>query len=70
MMTNGSDGAISGRNTPEGSRRSHPQCVRRERRVASALRRRIDFMFASLICGPAGAAGQRCCAVPAAIGTA
>ena len=37
-----------------------PQCIRRERRVASALRRRIDFMFASLICGPAGTAGRRC----------
>ena len=41
-----------------------PQCTRRERRVASALRRRIDFMFASLICGPAGTAGRRRRPVP------
>jgi hypothetical protein len=47
-----------------------PQCIRRERRVASALRRRIDFMFASLICGPAGTAGWPYCAVVGAIGTA
>ena len=47
-----------------------PQCIRRERRVASALRRRIDFMFASLICGPAGTAGPLCCAVAGAIGAA
>ena len=44
-----------------------PQCIRRERRVASALRRRIDFMFASLICGPAGTAGPPHCAVAGAI---
>ena len=55
---------------PQAPAGATPRCIRRERRVASALRRRIDFMFASLICGPAGAAGQRCCAVPAAIGTA
>jgi len=35
--------------------------------VASALRRHIDFMFASLICGPAGTAGRRYCPLPASI---
>jgi hypothetical protein len=47
-----------------------PQCIRRERRVASALRRRIDFMLACLICGPAGTAGPPRCAVAGAIGAA
>jgi hypothetical protein len=47
-----------------------PQCIRRERRVASALRRHIDFMFASLICGPAGTAGRRYRPLPAPIWTA
>jgi hypothetical protein len=46
---------------------SDPQRIRRERRVASALRRHIDFMFASLICGPAGTAGRRYCPLPASI---
>jgi len=51
-----------------------PQCIRRERRVASALRRRIDFMFASLICGFPASPGRirraACaCAGVAVIGT-
>jgi hypothetical protein len=55
---------------PQGSRRSRPQSNRRERRVASALRRRIDLMFADLICRPTGMDGRPCRTVPAAIGPA
>jgi hypothetical protein len=55
---------------PQAPAGTHPQCNRREWRVASALRRRIDFMFASLICGTAGTAGPPCCAAKGAIGFA
>jgi len=60
---------------PQAPAGATPRCIRRERRVASALRRRTDSMFASLICGADGTTGR---AVPdarlrvrsAAIGTA
>ena len=55
---------------PQAPAGATPRCIRRERRVASALRRRIDFMLACLICGPAGTAGLPRCAVAGAIGAA
>jgi hypothetical protein len=55
---------------PQGSRRGRPHGNRRERRVASALRRRIDLMLADLICRPTGMDGRPCRTVPAAIGPA
>src|SRR5260370_34080177 len=36
---------------PQAPAGATPRCIRRERRVASALRRRTDPMVASLICG-------------------
>jgi hypothetical protein len=55
---------------PQGSRRGRPHGNRRERRVASALRRRIDLMLADLICRPTGMDGRPCRTVLAAIGPA
>jgi hypothetical protein len=51
-----------------------PPGARHEQRAASALRKRIDFMFASLICGFPGSPGRirraACaCAGAAVIGT-
>ena len=43
---------------PQAPAGATPRCIRRERRVASALRRRTDFMFASLICGADGTPGR------------
>jgi hypothetical protein len=60
---------------PQAPAGATPRCIRRERRVASALRKRIDSMFASLICGADGPTGRAWLDVrlrvrPAAIGTA
>ena len=60
---------------PQAPAGATPQCIRRERRVASALRRRTDSMFTSLICGANGTTGRawpdvRLRVRPAAIGTA
>ena len=60
---------------PQAPAGATPRCIRRERRVASALRRRIDSMFASLIRGADGTTGRawldaRLRVRPAAIGTA
>ena len=60
---------------PQAPAGATPRCIRRERRVASALRRRTDSMFASLICGANGTTGRawpdvRLRVRPAAIGTA
>ncbi len=35
-----------------------PNCLRRERQMAFALRNHTDFMIANLICGAAGTAGR------------
>jgi len=57
-MTNGSDSAISSpRNIPT-LPLEPPPGARHEQRAASALRKRIDFMFASLICGFPGSPGR------------
>ncbi len=60
---------------PQAPAGATPRCIRRERRVASALRRRIDSMFASLIRGADGTTGRawldaRLRVRPAAIGPA
>ena len=60
---------------PQAPAGATPQCIRRERRVATALRRHIDSMFASLICGADGTTGRAWPDVrprvrPVAIGTA
>ena len=60
---------------PQAPTGATPRCIRRERRVASALRRRTDSMFTSLICGANGTTGRawpdvRLRVRPAAIGTA
>ena len=60
---------------PQAPAGATPRCFRRERRVASPLRRRTDFMFASLICGADGITGRAWLDVhlrvrPDAIGTA
>ena len=60
---------------PQAPAGATPRCIRRERRVASALRNRTDSMFASLICGADGTTGRAWPDVrprvrPGAIGTA
>jgi len=66
LMTNGLDSAISSRNTPASAETSPNASAR----AASSLclRRRIDFMLACLICGPAGTAGPPRCAWRARLG--
>ena len=60
---------------PQAPAGATPRCIRRERRVASALHKRIDSMSVSLICGADGTTGRAWLDVrlrvrPAAIGTA
>jgi hypothetical protein len=60
---------------PQAPAGATPRCIRRERRVASALHTRIDSMSVSLICGADGTTGRarldvRLRVRPAAIGTA
>jgi len=69
-MTNVSDSGICCAIVPNAPAGATPNCVRRERQVAFALRRRTDFVIASLICDADGMArrarGQvRACAHPA-----
>ena len=60
---------------PQAPAGATPRCIRRERRVASALHKRIDSMSVSLICGADGTTRRarldvRLRVRPAAIGTA
>jgi hypothetical protein len=58
VMTKASDSAICSAIVPNAPAGAHPNSVRRERQVAFALRRRTDFVIASLICGADGEAGR------------
>src|SRR3954466_8811228 len=60
VMTKASDSAICCAIVPDAPAGASPNSVRRERQVASALRRRTDFAIVSLTCGTDGIAGCAC----------